>query len=246
MYYRTREVLKSESEKELAPGRDRGLEQPAWLKDYSREGEILDLPEPDEGLLVKGELHRALLDRETCRLYSGEGLGLEEVSYLLKMTQGVRAIREDNRTLKRYVPSASGRHSFESYIIANRIEGLERAVYRYLPLDHQLLLVRREEDLEASLVEAVNGQSFAAQADLILVWAAKPARMEWRFGSQAYKMILLDGGHIGQNMYLAAEGLGLGACVLADYDQEKLDRLIGVDGEDEISTYIGLCGRKKL
>jgi len=59
----------------------------------------------------------------------------------------------------------------------------------------------------------------------------------------APKMILLDAGHVCQNLYLAAEAIGAGTCAIAAYRQKPLDELIGVDGEDEFVMYLAPVGR---
>ncbi len=55
--------------------------------------------------------------------------------------------------------------------------------------------------------------------------------------------MLLDAGHVCQNLYLACEGIGTGTCAIAAYDQEKVDKIIGVDGENEFSVYLSPVGK---
>jgi nitroreductase len=54
---------------------------------------------------------------------------------------------------------------------------------------------------------------------------------------------LLDAGHIGQALYLACETIGLGTCAIASYNQDMIDDLILVDGEDEFTVYMSPVGR---
>ncbi len=246
MFEKNREFLKSGFGKSFDSGQKRGEDQPHYLKDYKGEGDLIDLGEPSPSLIKNRDIYDCILSRETRRLFKeDQPMKLEELSYILKLTQGVKRVRKDNKTLKRYVPSASGRHSYETYIIVNNVENLDPAVYIYQPMDHKLLISKKDMDLKDRLVEALNGQIFAGRASVVLVWVAVAERMEWRFGDLAHKLILLDGGHICQNLYLGAESLGLGACALADYNQEKLDGLLGLDTNREISTYVGLCGVRK-
>jgi len=67
--------------------------------------------------------------------------------------------------------------------------------------------------------------------------------MEWRYGLAAHKLIALDAGHVCQNLYLACEALGAGACAIAAYDQEAVDRLLGVDGREEFVVYLAPAGK---
>ena len=50
-------------------------------------------------------------------------------------------------------------------------------------------------------------------------------------------------GHICQNLYLACEAIGAGTCAIVAYNQDKLDKFIGVDGENEIALYLAPVGK---
>ena len=74
---------------------------------------------------------------------------------------------------------------------------------------------------------------------------ALPYRMEWRYGIAAHKVIALDAGHVCQNLYLACEAIGAGTCAIAAYDQEVIDELLRIDGENELTIYLASVGRKQ-
>jgi SagB-type dehydrogenase family enzyme len=59
---------------------------------------------------------------------------------------------------------------------------------------------------------------------------------------RAHKVMLLDAGHLCQNLYLACEAIGLGTCAIGAYDQNKIDTFINVDGEDEFVVYLSPVG----
>ena len=67
--------------------------------------------------------------------------------------------------------------------------------------------------------------------------------MEWRYGLAAHRVILLDAGHVCQNLYLACEAIGAGTCAVAAYDQEQMDQVLGIDGDDEFVIYTAAVGR---
>lgn len=244
-FKKERDFLKSGFGKEFQSDQNKGLKQPHYLKDFSNEGERVKLPTFNDEILTKKNIYENFLDRQTNRLYVEEKLDLKSLAYLLKMTQGVRAIRNDNKTLKRMVPSAGGRHPFETYLIVNRVEGLKKGVYRYMPMEDELLLVYEDNEIEDKLVKAADKQIFVSKASVTFIWAAIPYRTEWRFDKLAHKMILIDAGHICQNLYLACESLDLGTCAIGDYNQEKTDKLIKVDGEDEFAVYMAPVGIKE-
>lgn len=185
----------------------------------------------------------AIAQRESVRDYSAEPLDLEELSALLWATQGVRKMLSPSTAL-RTVPSAGARHAFETYVMANRIEGLMPGIYRYLPFDGQLLQLATDEQLGHKAAAACLGQSFVASAAAAFFWTTIPSRMEWRYDRAAHKVIAIDAGHVCQNLYLVSTCLGAGACAIAAYDQEACDRLLGIDGDEEFTIYIAAVGKR--
>jgi SagB-type dehydrogenase family enzyme len=69
--------------------------------------------------------------------------------------------------------------------------------------------------------------------------------MEWRYHLAAHRVIAMDAGHLCQNLYLACAAIGAGTCAIAAYHQQRMDRLLGVDGEDEYTIYLAPVGRLK-
>ncbi len=62
--------------------------------------------------------------------------------------------------------------------------------------------------------------------------------MEWRYAEASHKVIAIDIGHVGQNLYLACEAVGCGTCAIGAYDQQLSDNLVDVDGDDEFTIYM--------
>lgn len=222
----------------------RGLPPPPLEKPWDAGARRVDLPGPDHWPHVRPiAVADAIRARESRRRYSRDPLELDELAFLLWATQGLRR-QLNSATALRTVPSAGARHAFETYLAVMRVQGLAPGLYRYLPLEHQLLCEREDAGLSPALAEGTLGQSFAGQAAVTFVWTAIPRRMEWRYGLAAHKVIALDAGHVCQNLYLACEAVGAGTCAIAAYDQEAMDRLVGADGREEFTVYVAPVGRK--
>ena len=221
---------------------NRGLDPPPLEKPCPSGGIPIGLVPPENWKGIGDiTLRQAIAARKSHRTFSGEPLSLEELSYLLWATQGLR--RTASVLGARTVPSAGCRHPFETYLAVFHVEGLPRALYRYLPVEHALIEVARWDNLEALVQLAALGQSFVAKGAVTFLWSVIPARMEWRYGEASYKVIALDAGHVCQNLYLACEGIGAGTCAVAAYDQDASDTLLGVDGDDEFTIYMAPVGK---
>ena len=151
----------------------------------------------------------------------------------------------------RNVPSAGSRHPFETYLFIRNVEGLRPGIYHYLPSGHELEIWEEKADYAEELKEALNGQEFAGTAPVTFVWSVIPYRTEWRYGLQSHKYMLLDAGHVCENLYLACEAIGSGTCAVGSYNQELLDELLGfapgpcAEADYEFAVYAASVGRKK-
>lgn len=215
---------------------------PAIQKPYPEDAQLIDLIAPQELSVGSLPLREIIAQRESRRKYSDAALSLEELSYLLWATQGVRKVRKQV-ALSRTVPSAGARHPFETYLVINRVAGLEAGLYRYLSVEHKLYCLASDPTLAERAAAACLGQKFVARSAVTFFWTATPYRTEWRYGVMAPKLINLDAGHVCQNLYLAAESIGAGVCAIAAYHQQLANALVGVDGEDEFVAYVAPVGK---
>src|SRR4030042_792250 len=108
---------------------------------------------------LKDSVHKAIENRESRRSYSRQPLSIEELSLLLWATQGIRQKLDSGHAL-RTVPSAGCRHAFETYLCILNVQDLGQGIYRYLPLEHQLLFEFAEENLDKKIIHAALGQSY--------------------------------------------------------------------------------------
>jgi hypothetical protein len=115
-----------------------GVPPPLPQKPYPEDATLFDLVAPEDLTVGKMPLIEAIGRRRSRRKFTPEPLTLEELSFLLWATQGVSKVYRDNMATLRTVPSGGARHSLETYLFVNRVNGLEPGLYRYLPIEHKL------------------------------------------------------------------------------------------------------------
>jgi len=219
----------------------KGVPMPSAQKACVLGDKLIDLVAPAD-FKFDVKLQDAIKNRRTRRKFTQGFLTLKELSFLLWSTQG---ITDEDTATHRAVPSASARHPFETYLIVRRVKGLKPGVYRYLPIDHKLCIIsdnkEQVEKISTSCFETNSPQ--IQNAAVVFIWAAVPYRTEWRAGPYAYKFIAIDAGHICQNLYLAVEAIQSGACAVAAYEQQAVDKIINVSGKDEFAVYLAAVGK---
>ncbi|WPC42858.1 SagB/ThcOx family dehydrogenase [Clostridium sp. JS66] len=250
-YKKNREFLKANFQilDEVQTDRQKGLPFPAFQKEYDSDSILIDLPEVSKDILSKSNVFDCLENRRSIRKYAEESISLEQLSYLLWATQGIQKVMNNNMTTIRRVPSGGAAHTFETYLIINMVEGLNKGIYRYLPLEHKLVFINTIEEMEMKIDQATPRQpfapNFASKSAVLFAWSCIPYRAEYKFDVTAHKKILLDAGHLCQNLYIAAESVECGTCAIGIYDQNLIDQMLNLDGENEFIVYMAAIGNKQ-
>ena len=221
-----------------------GLAQPPLQLETPTSARWIELPKPVDTSFPGLDLRQAIEQRVSVRQYSKQPLSLDELSMLLWLTQGVKETTQRPVTL-RTVPSAGARHAFETYLLANRVEGLPAGLYRFMAIEHALVEVDLAPGLVNRLEKACLGQKMISTCAAVFVWAAVVERMTWRYIERGYRYLHLDAGHVCQNLYLAGEALGCGTCAIGAYDDDEVNELLGLDGKEMLVVYLATLGKKR-
>ncbi len=229
-----KEFMKKTHYKYMEPSnQSKGLPQPPLELDYDPSNHVIDLPTAKEIIVNQMSLRDAIEARTSIRKYSEQSLTLTELSWLLWCSQGVKEVLGSNATL-RTVPSAGARHAFETYLLVNRIDGLQSGIYRFLAIKHKLTPLNLDKAISDRITKACLDQSQVKKSAVTFLLVAVVERMKWRYGERGYRYLHLDAGHVGQNLYLAAENINCGVCAIAAFEDESLNNILGLDGEERL------------
>lgn len=204
------------------------------------QAEKISLPH-DLGLLAR-DFGTLLRERRSHRRYSQELLTGREVAMLLWAAQGVTG--RSGAALLRPAPSAGALYPLETYVAVEKVDQLERGLY-HLDVGRFDLEWLSAVPLGREIAHAALEQSFLAEAAAIFLWSAVLRRNMSKYGHRGLRYILLDAGHLCQNLLLAAEAMGLAACPVAAFYDDELNDLLGLDGEEESILYLAAVGRKR-
>jgi SagB-type dehydrogenase family enzyme len=220
-----------------------GLPAPPLEKAPPQDTVIIPLPLPADIIADALDLRTAIEQRRSLRHYAHDPLTIEELAYLCWCTQGIVQVKAPFYTL-RNVPSAGGRHAFETYLLINQVEGIKPGLYHYLAFSHSLCTIDTTSGITDTIMAACLGQAFVRSSAVSFIWSAVIYRMAWRYSERAYRLVHLDAGHTCQNLYLAAEQIGCGTCAIGAFDDQQMADALKIDGEEEFVIYCATVGRK--
>lgn len=230
---------------------DKGVPQPI-IEDLPKKGNvIIDLPKKDKSILKYDNIDLCIDKRKSRRNFNEEPLSIDQLSYLLWATAQIKevipAYARTGKASIRNTPSAGGRQAFDTYLTINKVDNLTPGLYRYLAMSHRLEFIKplTLAESEQLLNKITLDQKYCGKAQVMFIWVCKAYLGEWRYALEAHKLMLLDVGHICQNLYLACEALGIGAVAIGAYDQQGFDNFIELDGEEEFTTYLASVGACK-
>lgn len=210
------------------------------FKHYPHAGKI---PLPRTWVLAEDQLTPLLQHRRSLRKYSAEPISLEHLAFLLWASQGITG--QAGNYLFRATPSAGALYPVETYISAHSITGLAAGIYHF-DAEHFALDRLTERDEAEAVARACLDQNFMARAAVVFLWTGVFRRAMSKYGDRGMRYILIDAGHICQNVLIAAEAVGCGGCPIGAFYDSELNHLLQIDGEEESILYAASVGGKNL
>jgi SagB-type dehydrogenase family enzyme len=218
---------------------------------------VLSLPSPAEDApgSEPADLWKCITRRRSVRSFGTTPLTLPQLSRLLWASAGTTQsfITPHGQDFYRAAPSAGALYPIETYVVVNRVDGLEPGLYHYRVAGLDILerpIVEgshaleqlRVGDLGPEIRKAALDQPFCAKAGAVVIWSAVFGRSEWKYRDRAYRYVYLDAGHMAAHLALAAVGLGLGSCQVAAFYDEEANALLEIDGTEEGVLYMSAVG----
>ncbi|MDH7507704.1 MAG: SagB/ThcOx family dehydrogenase, partial [Candidatus Thermoplasmatota archaeon] len=210
--------------------------KPSLYKTYPDSEKIL-LEKPQ--ILSKSTLFDMLKKRKSIRDFSDKPLSMIQLSYLLWASTGMQ--RKEYGYEFRTAPSAGALYPIETYLVVNKVENINPGVYHYAIKEH-ILEKLKSGDFSIDVARAALDQFMCAKAAVVFVWSAVFNRSKCKYGQRAYRYIYLDAGHIAQNLALASTSLELGCCHIGAFYDDEVNKIIGVDGNNESVIYMSVVG----
>lgn len=211
--------------------------KPEAFKSYPL-AERIALPAP--AAVETSSVREALSSRRSVREFRSEPLTLEELSFLLWASTGIR--ERQGRFTFRTAPSAGALYPIETYVVINNVYGPKPGLFHYDIRSHALEVLKHG-DVGGDAASGALDQDMCAYAPVVFIWTGVFERSKWKYGQRAYRYVYMDAGHIAGNLALAAASMGLGSCQIAATYDDEVNALLGIDGIEESVVYLSVVGR---
>lgn len=195
-------------------------------------------------------LKRILMDRRTRRgQFSGKSISLSEIGNLLGLGAGLSGIIthpvfDGLVQLLRTWPSGGAMYPLELYWGAlQHDKTLEKALYHYQPHDHVLEKIAKLPDFN-ELSKIIYAEGLWQGASALVVISAVWSRTQIKYGERGYRFIMIDAGHLCQNLLLVSEDLGLNAIPLGGFDDEGVAKMLNLNSAEEGPVYAVIIGKQ--
>lgn len=188
----------------------------------------VELPEPS--LTGDVSVEEAIQNRRSKRVYTEEPVSMADLSQMLWSAQGVT-----DESGHRTAPSARGVYPHTLFVVVRNVEGLDAGLYRYEPETHSLSDLGMAN--AGDMLSEAGVQDNSKNAPVVVAIATAYAKAQEMFPNNPQSVSDLEAGHIGQNLYLQAESLGLGTVVTAGFNSSLVAEKLGLD-QNFVITYL--------
>src|ERR1700721_1023225 len=192
------------------------------------------LPEPPSSALME-----LIAARQSCRNFIPGTILLHQLAAILHAGYGVTGLRAwpgEFRGFRPAVPSAGGLYPLELYVVCNQVEGTKPGLHHFNVRDRTLEYMSGPFSI-ADLLPRLMQQPFIEHAAAFICIAAVLPRTLKKYGPRGYRYLLMEAGHVAQNICLRATELDLATLCLGGFSDHQINSLLELDGRKEVALY---------
>lgn len=191
----------------------------------------------------ENKLAKLFIDRRSNRQFSSKPISKKDLFCLLFLAAGITNPNENIDSSKRAYPSAGGRYPLEIYPLILNSKEINKGLYHYNVKDNSMELLL-EKDLSNWLVKNTYNEDWIKNAAVVFIITGVLDRIRIKYGDRGYRLILIETGHLAQNILLISTALGLNSCPLAGYIDEEVNKLLDINLQKEKALYMIAVGKK--
>lgn len=206
--------------------------------------DVVPLPRPRN---IKVALTTAVTSRRSTRQFTGDAVGLAELSTILQHAQGSSGelpygspANPHGVIRLRNAPSGGGLYPVTLFVHAINVDGLPTGSYEFFPYSHSLRPVAPA----AHLTELFRSPDLdVGKAGFLLSFCYNLLHNSRKYGDGGVVFGLIEVGAILQNVHLARTALALAGCDQGGYDKQAVEQALGLDGLGSHIVHVTVIGQ---
>ena len=214
----------------------------SWIKIHFKTYPRLDKVSFDNIKIPTTTLSKIIKKRRSIRKFSGLSISKNELFYLLFSSCGLTYSSKTFDDSRRPYPSAGARYPLEVYPLILNCEGIEKGLYHYNIKENSLELLLKE-DFDKWLIKVTGGEKWTVEASVIFIITGVLDRTRIKYGDRGYRYVLIEVGHLAQNICLLATELNLANCPICGYIDDEVNKLLDIDLQKEVALYLIAVGK---
>lgn len=214
----------------------------SWIKihfkTYPRLNRILLKPKIGRNKVITSIIN----SRRSIRKFSEKPVSYDDLSYLLYASCGLRNSGSSINDSKRPYPSAGARYPLEVYLLILNCKEIKNGLYHYNVRENSLEVLL-EDNLQKWLSKAFGKEEWLKNAAALIFITGVLDRTQIKYGDRGYRYMLIEVGHLAQNICLLATELGFGTCLIGGFIDNQINKLLDIDLQKEFSLYVIAIGQ---
>ena len=190
------------------------------------------------------EPYQTMARRRTNRFMLDQPITERQVMDCLRFSLAITAVMEDPEAVDlplKMTPSGGARNPYEGYVCVRNVDGLAPGTYHYSAMEQTLALV--DTGRPPAFERLMAGQTWSSNAAAVIFLAAFFERSMWKYHhAAAYRIALIEAGHIGQNIMLVATEQGLVANGTGAFASGLVEETLGLKGFTQSAVYALILG----
>ncbi len=201
------------------------------------------IPLPDLLRPLNVTLDEAIRHRASLREMKPCPITVSDLATILHSAYGVTRNSQNSPSSRplRTVPSGGGLYPLELFFHTAHAEGFEPGVYHYNPSKQHLRFLRAADNTSSISASLIQPQ-LAVNASAMIFITAMFERSIFKYRDRGYRYILLEAGHVAQNINLVATALGLGSVNIGGFFDREIDEFLDLDGIAHSTIYMIAIG----
>jgi SagB-type dehydrogenase family enzyme len=191
-------------------------------------------------------IEKLLIKRRSMRNFIDKNIEKHQLSSILKYSAGITTTFHDsnnNNISFRAYPSGGALYPLEIYLMSYKVHNLEKGLYHYNASGHYLEKIGLGFGKD-ELKEIVFTDGMEHNVSVVFFITSIFYRNMVKYGERGYRIILIEVGHLAQNIILTSIANKLNVCPIAGFLDDEINDKLNIDGIEETVQYVLMLGKK--